>query len=218
MTVQTPAGWYPDGTADVVRWWDGNQWTQHTRPHPPKAATPPEPVASDTITDLPIKVTRLGAYKQAQELAAALTAEKRRCAVLANNLAKTGALPLAEIQLQTERAQSELERARAAALAEQSAVVEQRQHLWGEIAKLQTQVIDVRESLVLQEVGLYNFEHPAENSVALAAELAQVRADIRAACAKDGGAWTATTQFVFNNSNAKGNKFVRDLAKMMLSA
>ncbi|MER0245392.1 phospholipid scramblase-related protein [Streptomyces sp. HSW2009] len=36
MTTQspTPAGWYadPQGTPHQLRWWDGNQWTQHTHP------------------------------------------------------------------------------------------------------------------------------------------------------------------------------------------
>ncbi|MEU6673294.1 phospholipid scramblase-related protein [Streptomyces sp. NPDC046853] len=34
MTTQsnTPAGWYPDpqGAPQLLRWWDGSQWTQHT--------------------------------------------------------------------------------------------------------------------------------------------------------------------------------------------
>ncbi|MEV0524171.1 phospholipid scramblase-related protein [Streptomyces sp. NPDC050439] len=36
MTTQsnTPAGWYPDpqGAPQLLRWWDGSQWTQHTNP------------------------------------------------------------------------------------------------------------------------------------------------------------------------------------------
>lgn len=42
QTPQTPAGWYPAN--GVERWWDGNAWTEHTRPLagavPPPAAAP----------------------------------------------------------------------------------------------------------------------------------------------------------------------------------
>ncbi|WP_059010682.1 phospholipid scramblase-related protein [Streptomyces specialis] len=38
MTAQTnvPAGWYgdPHGAPDLMRWWDGTRWTEHTRPGP----------------------------------------------------------------------------------------------------------------------------------------------------------------------------------------
>ncbi len=29
-----PSGWYPDpyGTPDLLRWWDGSNWTHHTHP------------------------------------------------------------------------------------------------------------------------------------------------------------------------------------------
>ncbi len=31
-----PSGWYPDpyGTPQLLRWWDGSVWTQHTHPDP----------------------------------------------------------------------------------------------------------------------------------------------------------------------------------------
>lgn len=35
-----PAGWYPDHADErQVRWWDGNQWTEHLAPRPPEIAT-----------------------------------------------------------------------------------------------------------------------------------------------------------------------------------
>ena len=39
MSETPPAGWYPDSTG-TVRWWDGEQWTEHTPPPPPTQATP----------------------------------------------------------------------------------------------------------------------------------------------------------------------------------
>ncbi|KUF14353.1 MULTISPECIES: phospholipid scramblase-related protein [Streptomyces] len=51
MTTQsnTPAGWYPDprGAAQLLRWWDGAQWTDHTNAAPQGAqtATAAPPVA-----------------------------------------------------------------------------------------------------------------------------------------------------------------------------
>lgn len=45
----TPAGWYPDpqGAPQLLRWWDGSQWTQHTNPadqqQVPQQAQPAQP-------------------------------------------------------------------------------------------------------------------------------------------------------------------------------
>ncbi|WP_367046597.1 phospholipid scramblase-related protein [Streptomyces sp. Je 1-332] len=38
----TPAGWYPDpqGAPQLLRWWDGSQWTQHTNPAQQAAGQP----------------------------------------------------------------------------------------------------------------------------------------------------------------------------------
>ena len=43
MNEKPPAGWYPDSTG-TVRWWDGDQWTEHQPPPPP--TTPPAEAAS----------------------------------------------------------------------------------------------------------------------------------------------------------------------------
>ena len=44
MTQSTPPGWYPDGQGGQ-RWWDGNQWTEHTLPPDTSGgpATPGQP-------------------------------------------------------------------------------------------------------------------------------------------------------------------------------
>ena len=52
MSDTPPAGWYPDSTG-TVRWWDGEQWTEHQPPPPPTQAPPveaaPEPAPSDPV-------------------------------------------------------------------------------------------------------------------------------------------------------------------------
>ena len=40
MSENPPAGWYPDSTG-TTRWWDGEQWTDHTPPPPTPAQAPP---------------------------------------------------------------------------------------------------------------------------------------------------------------------------------
>ncbi|MDQ0275745.1 hypothetical protein QO003_000048 [Arthrobacter silviterrae] len=45
--MSIPAGWYPESSGSMTeRWWDGNQWTEQTRP----AATPPPPPTVPTAT------------------------------------------------------------------------------------------------------------------------------------------------------------------------
>lgn len=47
--MNPPAGWHPDPhDTNIVRWWDGQQWTQHTQP---KAGAPtPQPAPSVMAT------------------------------------------------------------------------------------------------------------------------------------------------------------------------
>ncbi|MEU5027600.1 phospholipid scramblase-related protein [Streptomyces milbemycinicus] len=51
----TPAGWYadPQGTPNLLRWWDGAQWTEHTHPGQPGQFPQQQAPAAD-----PAKVQR----------------------------------------------------------------------------------------------------------------------------------------------------------------
>lgn len=82
---------------------------------------------------------------------------------------------------------------------------------------LERQVIVNRDRLLLEEVGLFDFEHPAEASAALATELEALRSEIRQTN-KIGSAITATTNFTFNNSLSKGKTFVNQMSRIMLRA
>jgi len=80
-----------------------------------------------------------------------------------------------------------------------------------------TSLLDVRGALDVQELGLYDFEHPAESSAQLATRLGSVRAQIKD-MVRGGRAVSATQNFTFNNSAAQGRKFVNDMTKILLRA
>ncbi|MCL1872251.1 MAG: DUF4041 domain-containing protein [Promicromonosporaceae bacterium] len=142
---------------------------------------------------------------------------RKRARELSEQLSQLGASDLVEVRRQTDEARAAHEQAVAKAAKELASLREEVARTRAELDHLRGEVVDVRDAAVLQEVSLYDFEHPAENSVALGAELAQVRAEIKASVA-GGRATRATANFTYNNSAAKGKKFVADLSKMMLAA
>jgi hypothetical protein len=70
----TPPGWYPDGQGGQ-RWWDGNQWTEHTQPGQgggaPEAPQAPSAPGGDMPTQIaPNRASEYQAPQQPQQQAA----------------------------------------------------------------------------------------------------------------------------------------------------
>jgi len=86
-----------------------------------------------------------------------------------------------------------------------------------ELDQLQSAILVNRDRLSLEEVGLFDYEHPAEASASLATELESVRSQIKQTN-KIGNAITATENFTFNNSLSKGKTFVNQMSRIMLRA
>ena len=121
-------------------------------------------------------------------------------------LAKIGGLEYADVQAATRDMESRL-----------AAVQVDLASAQKELGQVRDNLIDVRSTYSLQDVGLFNFDHPAESSAQLAGQLADVRQQIRnLVLAKR--ATGATANFTFNGSSAKGRQFVAALSKMMLQA
>lgn len=193
---------------------------------PATAAIPVVPVPFTAST--PVTVPFFGARKVARELAG-------RVAALEDTIAKYGLLDL--VRLDEEKSQrraeiaadqdawrqesarrtAELDARIAAAhggLAELEQTIAARR---GELAALETELIGVRVSAEIQELGLYDYEHPAESSADLATKLESLRTGIKAAV-RDKRAANASSGFTFNGSEAKGRKFVSDMTKILLRA
>ncbi|MFQ6169968.1 DUF4041 domain-containing protein [Oryzobacter sp. R7] len=183
-------------------------------PDPTTAAAPPPArvvVAPERPTEhhrdhAGEKITPFNAKRIATELQAdnwRLRTDLARCERL---LSEMGALDAAARE-QRIHAQRETEEALRIKIAD----------LQRQVSDLDRQVIVNRDRLVLEEVGLFDFEHPAESSAALATELEALRSDIRQTN-KIGSAITAASNFTFNNSLSKGQTFVNQMSRIMLRA
>lgn len=80
-----------------------------------------------------------------------------------------------------------------------------------------TDVIDLDDERVLQEVGIYRYHHPLDNSEEFKGRLRILEEEIKSAV-KRGDAVLVSDMFTFNNSLAKGRKMSGDFSKLMLRA
>lgn len=85
-----------------------------------------------------------------------------------------------------------------------------------ELHELNKTVLNLRDYAEVQDDGLYDYENPAENSVELSDKLADNKSKQKA-MVKNKTAVHTTTGFTFNDSAAKGRKFLADMSRMALS-
>ncbi len=207
-----PAFAYTDNSAPEAPQQPANVWRQETANEAPQDQ----------------KIPFWGARKTAEKLQAENKELASQIAALRASLAKYDAMGLPQLQQEIDRLTQQRQQlqtdfdqtsARYAAemqshLAELNATA---QSTATERAKLEQGLIDVRHAVEAQEISLYDYEHPAENSTELASQLAVVRESIKR-MVRDKTTYTATQNFTFNNSAAKGRKFTSDMAKIMLAA
>ena len=97
--------------------------------------------------------------------------------------------------------------------------------LEAEIAALRAQlaaaggadIVDLNDERVLQEVGIYRYHHPVENSEEYRDRLRDLQEQLKS-FVKDGQAILTSDMFTFNGSLAKGRKMTADFSKLMLRA
>jgi seryl-tRNA synthetase len=86
-----------------------------------------------------------------------------------------------------------------------------------ELDQLNGQVVETRETVILQEVGIYQYRHPLDDSPAYKARLTGIQAQIKDA-ARAGNAVVGTSTWTVNGSSREGTKMVREFSKLMLRA
>lgn len=216
-------GWYDDAhDPSLIRWWDGQQWTAHTQPKP--AATPPpaQPVPPGPAPVVPRVAERAGSFKaskpklfgKGQALEEALAEVGR----LQGELTRLGAMDVTELDAERTRLRAEVDSLAQQAVDAQIEARRQRSEVEEQLAALRRLVVETEEAAILQEVGIYRYQHPLDDSVAYRAELARIQDQIKAMVKKDGGAISATTTWQVNGSAAQGRRMVSDTSKLMLRA
>src|SRR5690606_91711 len=120
------------------------------------------------------KVPLFGARKKAQEL-------QGEVARLKQVIDKYGLMDLVMLEAAKSGVESETEQVQLAlhfAQRQLEAVTRKR-------TEAEAELLDLRNAVEIQEQGLYDFEHPAEDSISIGTELASLRARIKRAV-KDG--------------------------------
>ena len=146
------------------------------------------------------------AAKLAQEQDAAIASLRQQHAQRAAQLAQEQAVAekhLRDINKEVKRSEAQLERVKVKTTDQE--------------AKLRALGIRYDEGVEMLDFGWTDYKSPAASSIALKEQLDEVRATIKKMI-RTGAAVDASKNFVFNNSETKGRKFVRDMAKMMLRA
>lgn len=229
-----PAGWYADPWRSYeARYWDGARWTQHvfgagqqgvdpagvpsaaqatpaapppaatsaapasvTAPVPSAATSAPEPSRS---SDVPL----FGARGKARELAA----EVARLQAELQHFSRLELLSVAELEQRSVALRAEI--------ADEEAKLAQGR---AQLEAARAEIVVTREEAVLQEVGIYQYRHPLDDTVAYQAELGRLRDQIKVMTRRDGGAVTGSTTWSVNGSLPQGRAMVRDFSKLMLRA
>jgi hypothetical protein len=234
--MTAPANWYPDPQqplSGVLRYWDGQAWTAHTHDPStqvttaPAAQVPTEPdptparddssdVTAIADSDVPAeraparatdrKITTFNAKKVAQELAEEVDSLAAKLQQQDRVLAEYGIADVADRLRMAEEVSDQLATLRAELASAKAELVTARQGL-----------VQAHEQATLEEMGLFNYDHPAQTSAQLQGTLDGIRAEIKA-MVKSKSAVHAATGFTFNNSRAQGDKFVRNMSAIMLRA
>lgn len=241
-----PAGWYqdPEGSGRQ-RWWNGEAWTgefhprlDHT-PQPSSFADLPGHAPSGVAVEagipsgVPADVDGVS-DTEAQDAAMSLdngavrvpsTVLEKPRGGLFNGGKKALEEENADLRraleaigaTERERLKVDIDRLRAEHARTLAATRKETLEAQAELSQLQAQVIVVRDELVLQEVGIYDYRHPLDSALAYKGRLAAIRDEIKTA-ARTGDAVVGQEGWTVNGSAAEGRRMYRDLSKLMLRA
>lgn len=133
-------------------------------------------------------------------------------------LEQMGGASLLEVEARRKHLEAEVASLSAQISQERSQAEAERRAIAAELEEARRDIVETREIALLQEVGIYEYNHPLTDAVAYQAALDRLQDAIKSAIKKDGGAILASTNWQVNGSAAEGEKMVREASKLMLRA
>lgn len=193
----TPAGWYPNpDKPGTNRWWNGAAWSDH--------------VMTDFSSINPSKLSKNDARSLVSQL-------QKNVHQLEQTINEHGLRPYTNFAGWRQEQMNLFEKSRTDIELDIAKLQQTREALHAEVEALSHEVVSMKSAREFQQVGLFDYDHPADDSTTLATELEAVRAQIKGAI-RDKHAATAIEGFMFNNSAAQGKRFVAALTKLLLRA
>jgi hypothetical protein len=181
-----------------MRFWTGSAWSNEVRPKidPPSGEAfidlKDQPTIDSGIPSLPDPESRRGLFGGKKDLEA--ENQQLRDLLSAIGIEKRDTL------------KKELDQLAA-----------RKQHVSSELEQLQSQLVNLSDALMLQEVGIYQYSHPLENSVEYKGLLDKIDEQTKALI-KSNKAVTAVASWTVNGSEKEGQKMVKEVSKLMLRA
>ena len=200
-TTAPASGWYLDPlnpSGATMRFWTGSAWSSEVRPKiEPPTGEPivdlkDQPTITSNIPSLPNPDSRRGLFGGKKDLEE-------------ENLQLREILSAIGIE-QRDELRKELEQLSA-----------RMQHATAELEQLQIQLVKTSDALMLQEVGIYQYQHPLQNSVEYKVLLDKIDEQTKV-LVKSSKAVTAITSWTVNGSEKDGKKMVKEVSKLMLRA
>ncbi|WP_019634342.1 DUF4041 domain-containing protein [Actinomadura atramentaria] len=209
-----PAGWRPDPSwpPPPAGWqfWvaDGPPPVPAPRPVPPAALPIPQPIPQPVPQPVPPVPAPSGGERRPmfggrRQRIEELEAENAR---LTAELARLGLLEPMRLAAEVAGLREQAAATRAEADAHEARLTAARR-----------EIVETRDVALLQEAGVYEYEHPLADAVAYKARLAEVKDEIKA-LARQGRAVVGSTSWSVNGSHAQGRTMVKDFSKLMLRA
>ena len=165
-----------------------------------------------------VSVPWFGARKLARDLLAELSDLKTQHAQAKAQLQELGALTVLQLEEKRSSLSKAIEEQQAKLLEDKSRLLAETETLKVALDQVRLAVVTTEELALLQEAGVYRYQHPLAAAVAYQKALDTIDEQIKAMVKVDGGAVLAAKSWTVNGSEAKGKTMLRDYAKLMLRA